>query len=72
LIVLGLSLVSGGTNWLETRFGISPDSGDGSLEFAIVSVALGLGAILLAPSIVSWIAARVRRMDSSCLPVHRA
>jgi len=61
VIVVGLSLAFGGTNWLENRFGISPDGGNGSLELAIASVVLVLGAVLLAPSIVSWVGERVRR-----------
>jgi hypothetical protein len=62
LIALGLSSESGGMHWLETRFGISPDSGDGSLEFAVVSAALVLGATVLAASIGGWVGARVRRI----------
>jgi hypothetical protein len=46
-LTLAAVLAFGGTDWIERRFDLFPDGGNGLLEFVFVAIALAIGASLL-------------------------
>jgi hypothetical protein len=55
-ILLVITLVQG--NWIETIFGIDPDSGNGALEWLIVGALLVLTIVLFILASYEWRRAR--------------
>jgi hypothetical protein len=45
-------------DWIEERFGIDPDAGNGSFERLLVAVPLAIGLALAVGAIVSFLRAR--------------
>jgi hypothetical protein len=41
-------------DWIEVRFGIDPDAGNGSIEHLLVAIPLAIGAALALSAIVSY------------------
>ena len=60
LIAVGIMLAALPKDWLEERFAVEPDAGNGLVELLLVLVPVVAGAALIAPG---WVARRreVRR-----------
>jgi len=52
-------------DWIEERFGIDPDAGNGSIERWLVGVPLAIGAALAVSAIVSLLRSQSRRSSAS-------
>jgi hypothetical protein len=50
-------------DWIEERFGIDPDAGNGSIERWLVGVPLAIGVALAVSAIASFL--RTRRLSTS-------
>ncbi len=46
-IALGTATAALPEDWIERRFGVSPDNGNGLLEFLLVAVPFAIAALLL-------------------------
>jgi hypothetical protein len=51
-LLAGLTLA--GRNWIEVAFGVDPDRGSGSLEWAIVGLTVTLTLVALALARAEW------------------
>lgn len=47
LIALGTATAALPEDWIERRFGVSPDNGNGLVEFLLIAVPFALAALLL-------------------------
>ena len=52
-------------DWIEERFGIDPDAGNGSIERLLVGVPLAIGAALAVSAIVSFLRRQSQRSSAS-------
>jgi len=54
LVAIGILLAAVPKDWLEERFAIEPDAGNGLVELLLVSVPVVVGAALIARGWVAW------------------